>query len=241
MERPPAGRRRARAAGIPLADHGEGPISPRCAGARRSGGRPRRGGRPAHERARAHGADPGALRRPGRGGESFTLPGLSRRTHADRADDCVGVVRWRRTTFRPASSSGPRRCSAPRPSKSSSRTDEKRVLWRKVARLAVLSTATALSRRPVGELRRTGVAPSHGSARRGMRDRHRRRGSHDAVGPVDQDHGEVDYDLTTPAQRRARRAQERARRDCRKRRPGSERLGVPSPVLSRLVAEADGL
>ena len=76
-----------------------------------------------------------------------------------------------------------------------------------------------------------GVAPSHGSgARRGMRDRHRRRGSHDAVGPVDQDHGDGLRPHDVPREMLAGRRNELDAIAGSVVRAG-ERLGVPSPVL----------
>jgi 2-dehydropantoate 2-reductase len=121
--------------------------------------------------------------------------------------------------------------------------DEKGVLWRKVARLAVLSTATAISRRPVGELRKhpqwrprmeAALAEACAIA---TADGVRMMPSAQWTRIV-----EMDHDLTTSAAR-----------DVLAGRPNEidaiagsvvragERLGVPSPVLSKLVAEAGAL
>lgn len=121
--------------------------------------------------------------------------------------------------------------------------DEKRVLWRKLARLAVLSAATALSRRTIGELR---TDPE-------WRPRMERAlveacavASADGVSVIPSAQWtrivEMDRDLTTSAAR-----------DVAAGRPSeidaiggsvvraAERLGVPCPVLSELVAEAAAL
>ncbi|MGH3132784.1 MAG: ketopantoate reductase family protein [Gaiellaceae bacterium] len=121
--------------------------------------------------------------------------------------------------------------------------DEKRVLWRKVARLAVLSVATALSGRSVGQLRtdidwrpRMEAAISEAcavAAADGVK-----------LMPTAQWTRiiEMDHDLTTSAAR-----------DVQAGRPSEidaiagavvragERLGVPCPVLSELVAQAAAL
>jgi 2-dehydropantoate 2-reductase len=121
--------------------------------------------------------------------------------------------------------------------------DEKRVLWRKAARLSVLSAATALSRRTVGELRidhewrprmEAAVAEACQVA------------AADGVNLMPSAQWtritELDYGFTTSAAR-----------DVAAGRPSEidaiagsvvragERLGVPCPVLSELVAEATGL
>ena len=119
-------------------------------------------------------------------------------------------------------------------------TDEKSVLWRKAARLAVLSAATSLTRRPVGSLRddpewrpRMEAAIAEACA----------------VAAADGVHlipssqwtliTSMDYDLTTSTAR-----------DVEEGRPSEldaiagsvvragARLGVPCPVLSELVSEA---
>jgi 2-dehydropantoate 2-reductase len=121
--------------------------------------------------------------------------------------------------------------------------DEMGVLWRKVARLAVLSTATAISRLPVGELRKhpqwrprmeAALAEACAIA---TADGVRMMPSAQWTRIV-----EMDHDLTTSAAR-----------DVLAGRPNEidaiagsvvragERLGVASPVLSRLVAEAGAL
>lgn len=121
--------------------------------------------------------------------------------------------------------------------------DEKRVLWRKVARLAVLSTATALSRRPVGELRKDlewrprmeqALAETCAIA---TADGVRIMPSAQWTRIV-----EMDPHLTTSAARDVL-AGKRHEIDAI---AGSvvragKRLGVPCPVLSKLVAEADAL
>ena len=121
--------------------------------------------------------------------------------------------------------------------------DEKRVLWRKVARLAVLSTATALSRRPVGELRKdlewrprmeAALAEACAIA---TADGVRMMPSAQWTRII-----EMDHDLTTSAARdvlAGRRNEIDAIAGSVVR--AGQRLGVPSPVLSKLVAEADAL
>jgi 2-dehydropantoate 2-reductase len=121
--------------------------------------------------------------------------------------------------------------------------DEKRVLWRKVARLAVLSTATSLSRRPVGELRKdpewrprmeAALAEACAIA---TADGVRMMPSAQWTRIV-----EMDHNLTTSAARdvlAGRRNEIDAIAGSVVR--AGERLGVPSPVLSRLVAEAEAL
>jgi 2-dehydropantoate 2-reductase len=121
--------------------------------------------------------------------------------------------------------------------------DEKRVLWRKVARLAVLSTATALSGKPVGELRRDlewrprmEAALSEACAI-ATADGVRMMPSAQWTRIV-----EMDHDLTTSAARdvlAGRRNEIDAIAGSVVR--AGKRLGVPSPVLSKLVAEAAAL
>jgi 2-dehydropantoate 2-reductase len=121
--------------------------------------------------------------------------------------------------------------------------DERRVLWRKVARAAVVSTATALSRKPIGELR---TDPD-------WRPRMERALAEAcAVALADGVHlmpsaqwtriVEMDYALTTSTAR-----------DVEAGRPSEidaiagsvvragQRLGVPTPVLSQMVSQAAGL
>ncbi len=121
--------------------------------------------------------------------------------------------------------------------------DEKRVLWRKVARLAVLAPATALSRRPVGELRKD------------LEWRPRMEAALTEACAIANADGvrmmpsaqwtrimEMDYDLTTSAARdvlAGRRNEIDAIAGSVVR--AGQRLGIPSPVLSKLVAEADAL
>ena len=121
--------------------------------------------------------------------------------------------------------------------------DEKRVLWRKVARLAVLSTATALSRRPVGELRKDLVwrprmeAALAEACAIATADGVRMMPSAQWTRIV-----EMDHHLTTSAARdvlAGRRNEIDAIAGSVVR--AGKRLGVPSPVLSKLVAEADAL
>jgi len=121
--------------------------------------------------------------------------------------------------------------------------DEKSVLWRKVARLAVLSTATAISRRPVGELRKdlewrprmeAALAEACAIA---TADGVRMMPSAQWTRIV-----EMDHNLTTSAARdviAGRRNEIDAIAGSVVR--SGERLGVPSPVLSKLVAEASVL
>jgi 2-dehydropantoate 2-reductase len=119
-------------------------------------------------------------------------------------------------------------------------TDEKSVLWRKAARLAVLSAATSLTRRPVGALRedpewrpRMEAAIAEACAVAAA----------DGVNLIPSSQWtlitSMDYDLTTSTAR-----------DVEHGRPSEldaiagsvvragERLGVPCPVLSELVSEA---
>lgn len=119
-------------------------------------------------------------------------------------------------------------------------TDEKSVLWRKAARLAVLSAATSLTRRPVGALRedpewrpRMEAAIAEACAVAAA----------DGVNLIPSSQWTVitsmDYDLTTSTAR-----------DVADGKPSEldaiagsvvragERLGVPCPVLSELVSEA---
>ena len=118
--------------------------------------------------------------------------------------------------------------------------DEKSVLWRKAARLAVLSAATSLTRRPVGALRediqwrpRMEAALAEACAVAAA----------DGVNLIPSSQWSVitsmDYELTTSTAR-----------DVAEGRPSEldaiagsvvragERLGVPCPVLSELVSEA---
>jgi 2-dehydropantoate 2-reductase len=119
-------------------------------------------------------------------------------------------------------------------------TDEKSVLWRKAARLAVLSAATSLTRRPVGALREdpewrprmeAAIAEACAVA------------TADGVNLIPSSQWtlitSMDYGLTTSTAR-----------DVEQGRPSEldaiagsvvragERLGVPCPVLSELVSEA---
>ena len=119
-------------------------------------------------------------------------------------------------------------------------TDEKSVLWRKAARLAVLSAATSLTRRPVGSLRedpewrpRMEAAIAEACAVAAA----------DGVNLIPSSQWtlitSMDYDLTTSTAR-----------DVEQGKPSEldaiagsvvragERLGVPCPVLSELVSEA---
>jgi 2-dehydropantoate 2-reductase len=121
--------------------------------------------------------------------------------------------------------------------------DEKRVLWRKAARLAVLSAATALSRRSVGELRtdlewrpRMEQALAEACAVAAA----------DGVNLMPSAQWtrivEMDYSLTTSAARdvaAGRRSEIDAIAGGVVR--AGERLGVPTPVLSKLVQQAAGL
>jgi 2-dehydropantoate 2-reductase len=121
--------------------------------------------------------------------------------------------------------------------------DEKRVLWRKVARLSVLSAATALSRRSVGELR-TDIE---------WRPRMERAlaeacaiAAADGVKLMPSAQWtrivEMDYGMTTSAARdvmAGRRTEIDAIGGSVVR--AGKRLGVPCPVLSELVAEAAAL
>ena len=118
--------------------------------------------------------------------------------------------------------------------------DEKSVLWRKAARLAVLSVATSLTRRPVGALRddlewrpRMEAALAEACAVAAA----------DGVNLIPSSQWSLitsmEYDLTTSTAR-----------DVAEGRPSEldaiagsvvragERLGVPCPVLSELVSEA---
>jgi 2-dehydropantoate 2-reductase len=121
--------------------------------------------------------------------------------------------------------------------------DEKRVLWRKLARLSVLSAATALSRKTVGELRtdlewrpRMEAALEEACAV----------ASADGVKVIASSQWtqivQMDSDLTTSAARDvfAGKPSEIDAIGGSVVRAG-ERLGVPTPVLSELVAEAAAL
>jgi 2-dehydropantoate 2-reductase len=120
---------------------------------------------------------------------------------------------------------------------------EKAVLWRKAARLAVLSTATSLTRRSVGSLRedpewRPRMEAALGEACAVA--------TADGVGLIPSSQWSaitsMDYHLTTSTAR-----------DVAEGRPSeldaiagsviraAERLGVPCPVLSELVAEASAV
>jgi 2-dehydropantoate 2-reductase len=119
-------------------------------------------------------------------------------------------------------------------------TDEKSVLWRKAARLAVLSAATSLTRRPVGALRedpewrpRMEAAIAEACAVAAA----------DGVNLIPSSQWtlitSMDYDLTTSAARDVERGKP-SELDAI---AGSvvragQRLGVPCPVLSELVSEA---
>lgn len=121
--------------------------------------------------------------------------------------------------------------------------DEKRVLWRKVVRVSVLSAATALSRRSVGELRtdiewrprmERALAEACSIA---VADGVKLMPSAQWTRIVEMDHG-----LTTSAARdviAGRRTEIDAIGGSVVR--AGERLGVPCPVLSELVAEAAAL
>lgn len=121
--------------------------------------------------------------------------------------------------------------------------DEKRVLWRKVARAAVLSTATALSRKSVGELRtdlewrpRMEQALAEACAV-ATADGVRMMPSAQWTRIV-----EMAPHLTTSTARdvvAGKRHEVDAIAGSVVR--AGERLGVPCPVLTRLVAEADAL
>ena len=117
---------------------------------------------------------------------------------------------------------------------------EKHVLWRKAARLAVLSAATAVTRRPVGSLRED------------REWRPRLEAAIEEACAVAQADGvtllassqwtmiaDMDYDLTTSTARdvTAGRPSELDAIAGSVVRAG-ERLGVPTPVLTELVAEA---
>ncbi len=117
---------------------------------------------------------------------------------------------------------------------------EKQVLWRKAARLAVLSAATAVARRPVGSLRED------------REWRPRLEAAIEEACAVAQADGvtllassqwtmiaDMDYDLTTSTARdvTAGRPSELDAIAGSVVRAG-ERLGVPTPVLTELVAEA---
>ena len=119
--------------------------------------------------------------------------------------------------------------------------DEKRVLWRKLARLAVLSAATALSRRTVGELRtdpewrpRMEQALVEACAVAARRRRQR-----DPVGAVDADRGDGQrpHDLG-----REGRRSEAAVRDRRDRRLGRAcRRAARRPLPRALPARGGSL
>jgi 2-dehydropantoate 2-reductase len=121
--------------------------------------------------------------------------------------------------------------------------DEKRVLWRKLARLSVLSAATVLSRKPVGDLRTD------------LEWRPRMEAALEEACAVAAADGvtvvaaaqwtrivQMDRDLTTSAARDvlAGKPSEIDAIGGSVVRAG-ERLGVPTPVLSELVAEASAL
>jgi 2-dehydropantoate 2-reductase len=119
-------------------------------------------------------------------------------------------------------------------------TDEKSVLWRKAARLAVLSAATSLTRRPVGSLRedpvwrpRMEAAIAEACAVAAA----------DGVSLIPSSQWtlitSMDYDLTTSTARdvEAGRPSELDAIAGSVVRAG-QRLGVPCPVLSELVSEA---
>jgi 2-dehydropantoate 2-reductase len=121
--------------------------------------------------------------------------------------------------------------------------DEKRVLWKKTARLAVLSAATALTRRPVGELRddlvwRRRLEAAIGEACAVA--------AADGVNLLPSSQwaiiASMDHDLTTSTARdvAAGRPSELDAIAGSVLRAG-ERLGVPCPVLSELVAETTPL
>lgn len=121
--------------------------------------------------------------------------------------------------------------------------DEKRVLWQKAARLAVLSAGTALARRTVGELR---TDPEWRPRLEAALDEAVLIAAADGVELHKASQwariAEMDHDLTTSAAR-----------DVEAGRPSEidaiagavvragERLGVPCPVLTELVGEAAGL
>jgi 2-dehydropantoate 2-reductase len=121
--------------------------------------------------------------------------------------------------------------------------DEKRVLWRKLARLAVIAPATALSRRPIGELR---TNPMWRPRMEAALEEACAVACADGVKVIASAQWtrivEMDRDLTTSAAR-----------DVAAGKPteidaiggsvvrAGKRLGVPCPVLSELVAEASAL
>ena len=94
----------------------------------------------------------------GRASSSRGASAASKRSRRSRASSSSGARRPRRSPPRPTSSTETRwsaRSSrfACRASRSSSRDGERRVLWEKAARLAVLAAAAIASGLPVGELR----------------------------------------------------------------------------------------
>jgi len=121
--------------------------------------------------------------------------------------------------------------------------DEKRVLWRKAARAAVVSSATALSRKSVGELR---TDPEWRPRMEQALTEACAVATADGVKLMPSAQWtrivEMDPHLTTSAARDVL-AGKRHEIDAI---AGSvvragERLGVPCPVLARLVAQADAL
>lgn len=121
--------------------------------------------------------------------------------------------------------------------------DEKRVLWRKLARLSVLSAATALSRKAIGELR---TDPAWRPRMETALEEACAVASADGVKVIASAQWtrivEMDRDLTTSAARDvlAGKPSEIDAIGGSVVRAG-ERLGVPTPVLSELVAEAAAL
>jgi 2-dehydropantoate 2-reductase len=121
--------------------------------------------------------------------------------------------------------------------------DEKRVLWRKLARLSVLSAATALSRKTVGDLR---TDPAWRPRMEAALEEACAVASADGVKVIASAQWtrivEMDRDLTTSAARDvlAGKPSEIDAIGGSVVRAG-ERLGVPTPVLSELVAEAAAL
>ncbi|MBA3333316.1 MAG: ketopantoate reductase family protein [Actinobacteria bacterium] len=121
--------------------------------------------------------------------------------------------------------------------------DEKRVLWRKAARAAVVSSATALTRRTIGELR---TDPEWRPRMEQALDEACAVATADGVKMMSSAQWtrivEMDPHLTTSAARDVI-AGKRHELDAI---AGSvvragKRLGVPCPVLARLAAEADAL
>jgi 2-dehydropantoate 2-reductase len=121
--------------------------------------------------------------------------------------------------------------------------DEKRVLWRKLARLSVLSAATALSRKTVGDLR---TDPEWRPRMEAALEEACAVANADGVKVIPSAQWtrivEMDRDLTTSAARdvAAGKPSEIDAIGGSVVRAG-ERLGVPCPVLSELVAEASAL